>query len=609
MKYEVLARRYRPRQFDEVVGQEPIALTLRAGIQQGRVAHAYLFTGPRGVGKTSMARIFAKALNCPQAADRSSPEAEWGLSCDTCEVCDAIHIGQDIDVVEMDAASHRGIEDVRGIIESVNRRATRSPYKVFIVDEVHMLTREAFNALLKTLEEPPAHVKFIFATTEAHRIPDTVLSRCQRFDFHPIHEPAIVRRLEQILQVEKREAEDGLLEKIARYGRGGLRDSQTLLDQLLTYSESILKSEDLERITGRMSVAVVTALCDAVARGDAGVVLSELSTAYERGADPAVLLEQVLDGLRERLHSVAASVDSAAEDSSGELDRLLGVLQILLETSAKLRHSAYPAISVEVALLKVARLEDPRILQDMLDQLTALEGSQPTPRPTQRPSPRGEGEPSASLRDRTRESNRSAEDSPSAFAARPLASQPGEPRPTQRPGSTGDGEPSRESRPTQRSSGGVESATTSDASQQTVPELTCSFPDLIAVWGQIMIELREKNPQVAPFLSGVSPQADPGERDTIVLALEDPFYCQRMRSPQNTRDLTDLIRDVSRAPWNIKVVQDESRPTADTENGGGAAESSGAAASEAARGAGGAGGIAESELVEKAKKLFNGRVV
>ena len=236
MKYQVLARRYRPRCFEEVVGQEPIATTLRGAIRQDRLAHAYLFTGPRGVGKTSMARIFAKALNCPEAADRTRDQESWGQSCDSCATCAAIHLGQDIDVVELDGASHRGIDNMRGIIEAVNRPATRSLFKVYIIDEVHMLTREAFNALLKTLEEPPGHVKFIFATTEAHRIPDTVLSRCQRFDFHPIEEDAIVRRLAQILAAEERTAEDGLLERIARYGKGGLRDAQTLLDQLMTFS-------------------------------------------------------------------------------------------------------------------------------------------------------------------------------------------------------------------------------------------------------------------------------------------------------------------------------------------------------------------------------------
>ena len=212
MKYEVIARRYRPRKFEEVVGQESIAQTLRGGIVQDRMAHAYLFAGPRGVGKTSMARIFSKAINCLKAIDRSRPEKDWARPCDKCGVCAAVHIGQDIDVIELDGASHRGIDDIRSIIEGVNRPASRGNYKVYLIDEVHMLTREAFNALLKTLEEPPAHVKFIFATTEAHKIPDTVLSRCQRFDFQPIREEDTVKRLAQICKAEKRKA---MQEKVA----------------------------------------------------------------------------------------------------------------------------------------------------------------------------------------------------------------------------------------------------------------------------------------------------------------------------------------------------------------------------------------------------------
>jgi DNA polymerase-3 subunit gamma/tau len=192
MKYQVIARRYRPRRFEEVVGQESVAATLRSAIVQGRLAHAYLFAGPRGIGKTSMARIFAKALDCPRAGDRKRAREEWGVGCDECDVCRAIQAGEDIDVLEVDGASYRGIEDVRDIVDNVKFVPSRSPYKVFIIDEVHMLTREAFNALLKTIEEPPAHVKFIFATTEPHKIPETVLSRCQRFDFRPIGEPDIV---------------------------------------------------------------------------------------------------------------------------------------------------------------------------------------------------------------------------------------------------------------------------------------------------------------------------------------------------------------------------------------------------------------------------------
>ncbi|MCH2583243.1 MAG: DNA polymerase III subunit gamma/tau, partial [Planctomycetes bacterium] len=255
MKYEVIARRYRPRKFEEVVGQESVARTLRGGILQGRMAPAYLFAGPRGVGKTSMARIFSKAINCPAANDRDRPEEEWASPCDKCGVCEAVHSGQDIDVIELDGASHRGIDDIRAIIEGVNRPASRGDYKVYLIDEVHMLTREAFNALLKTLEEPPSHVKFIFATTEPHKIPDTVLSRCQRFDFRPITEEDTVNRLAQICKAEKRKAGKELLGKIARYSRGGMRDSQTMLDQLMTYCDGELTEDGLDKLTGRVSTS------------------------------------------------------------------------------------------------------------------------------------------------------------------------------------------------------------------------------------------------------------------------------------------------------------------------------------------------------------------
>jgi DNA polymerase-3 subunit gamma/tau len=377
MNYQVLARRYRPRRFEEVVGQESIAATLRGGILQERVAHAYLFAGPRGVGKTSMARIFAKALNCPKAGDRSLPKEAWAQPCNECSACEAIHLGQDIDVVELDGASHRGIEDIRTILEGVNRPATKSPFKIYIIDEVHMLTREAFNALLKTLEEPPPHVKFLFATTEPHRIPETVLSRCQRFDFHPIGEEAIVRRLAQILEAEGRKAEPELLERVARYGKGGLRDAQSLLDQLMTFSEDALRLEDLDRITGRVPEEVMVRLAEAVARGDAAEVLRELRESFERGADPAMLLEQLVENFRMRVRNLIESSAGSAPGAQPSLDRWIGCLQILLESAAKLKYSPFAEVSVEVTLLKVARLEEPRALEEAIRVLTdagSLEG-------------------------------------------------------------------------------------------------------------------------------------------------------------------------------------------------------------------------------------------
>src|SRR5438270_4436157 len=228
-EYTVLARRYRPQQFADLVGQEAVAQALVNALQSNRVAHAYLFTGARGVGKTSTARILAKALNCAQGPTRTP--------CDKCEICQSIASGEDVDVIEMDAASNRGIDEIREIRQTVRSRPSRSRYKIYIVDEVHMLTREAFNALLKTLEEPPEHVKFIFATTEVQKIPVTILSRCQRFDFAGIGTARIVERLRQVVSGEKMQADDDALEWIARRAGGSMRDAQSLLDQLLAFSE------------------------------------------------------------------------------------------------------------------------------------------------------------------------------------------------------------------------------------------------------------------------------------------------------------------------------------------------------------------------------------
>ncbi len=343
--YEVIARRYRPRTFEEVVGQEAIAETLSQAIRQERLGHAYLFCGPRGVGKTSMARIFARALQCPQAVE--------GVPCDQCGICDRIFRGEDIDVVEMDGASHRGIDDIRELIQHVRYAPTDGPYRIFIIDEVHMLTREAFNSLLKTLEEPPSHVKFFFATTEPEKVIPTVLSRCQRFDFSPISPADIVRRLDQICQAEGAQPESGLLESIASLARGGMRDSQSLLDQLLSFSGASPTLADLDRVTGRLAPEAVEELLTSIDRGERAEVVRRLAEVGRGGTDPAVLLEQVIEALRDRLHAGVA-----ADWQEADIDRNLLAQEILQEARARIRRLGRAEIVLELALLRLSTLQD-----------------------------------------------------------------------------------------------------------------------------------------------------------------------------------------------------------------------------------------------------------
>src|SRR5262245_22257447 len=281
--YTVLARRYRPQQFADLVGQEPVAQALVNALKTNRVAHAYLFTGARGVGKTSAARILAKALNC-ELGPTPTP-------CDKCERCTSIASGDDVDVLEVDGASNRGIDEVREIRGNVQYRPAKSRFKIYIIDEVHMLTTQAFNALLKTLEEPPQHVKFIFATTDVQKIPLTILSRCQRFDLAGIPPPLIQERLQAIVKQEKREADDDALELIARRAGGSMRDAQSLLDQLLAFSAGRLTAEQVHHLLGTASAEHLVALAEAVLAGQPGRALEQLEQAVARGFQLGELLD------------------------------------------------------------------------------------------------------------------------------------------------------------------------------------------------------------------------------------------------------------------------------------------------------------------------------
>jgi DNA polymerase-3 subunit gamma/tau len=372
--YTVLARRYRPQSFSDVIGQNHVATALRNAIKAGRVAHAYLFTGARGVGKTSMARILAKALNCPHAVD--------GIPCNQCDICQGITSGQDVDILEIDGASNRGIDDIRSLRANVGVKSMRTKYKIYIIDEVHMLTKEAFNALLKTLEEPPPNVKFVFCTTEPHKVPDTILSRCQRFDFSSIDTSNIVHSLTEISEKEGIAVTPEAIELVARRAGGSMRDSQSLFDQLLAFGSENVTAEDVNRLLGTAGDDRLIAMTTALLHKQVAVALMSLSEALASGVQVSNLTDQMIACFRD-LMVFAAGADNSALMSVSETSRemmlqlakkvglntIVAGLQILSDAKTKMSRVVSPRPLLELAFVRISMLEDLSRLKLVLEQL------------------------------------------------------------------------------------------------------------------------------------------------------------------------------------------------------------------------------------------------
>ncbi|TWU02689.1 DNA polymerase III subunit gamma/tau [Stieleria varia] len=370
--YVVVARRYRPRGFSELVGQEHVGQALKNAIETSRVGHAYLFTGARGVGKTSTARIFAKALNDP-GGPTATPD-------NNSDVAQAIDAGEDIDVIEIDGASNRGIDEIRSLRANVGVRPSRSRYKIYIIDEVHMLTGAAFNALLKTLEEPPEHVKFIFCTTDPEKLPITVLSRCQRFDFAPVEVPKIVGRLREIITAENAEADDAALELIARRASGSMRDSQSLLEQVLSFSSGRLTAADVHSMLGTADDERLHALALAMAGRDAPSALRQLDEAIDAGVDAGRIAEQLLGYFRDlmavtvgcdeslqRHTSVAMHAELKQLGDQWGLQTVLAVVGLIDHVLVRIRHSVYGRVLLESTLIQICHLPDLQAIANLAE--------------------------------------------------------------------------------------------------------------------------------------------------------------------------------------------------------------------------------------------------
>jgi len=381
MSYVVIARRWRPQLFEEIVGQDHVSQTLSNAIANNRIAHSYIFTGPRGVGKTTVARILAKAVNCEQGP---TPKP-----CNTCASCEAIINGNALDVLEIDGASNRGIDEVRNLRENIRFTPTLGKYRIYIIDEVHMLTKEAFNALLKTLEEPPAHALFIFATTEIHRVPATILSRCQRFDFKRMPMDTIIEHLRHITSADGITINEDALLQIAKKADGSMRDAQSILDQIISYSGNEITFEDVAQALGVINQEEFFRVSELAAESNIRELILLSRRIFTSGYD----LNEFLLGLEEHFRNILISkvMKSAELVNVSELyhekymqaaekfkeNDLVGYLKLIANTIAEIKWSQQPHLKFELGLIKLAKMPSSADINDILEKLSLLKKKNP----------------------------------------------------------------------------------------------------------------------------------------------------------------------------------------------------------------------------------------
>ena len=544
MAYQVTARKWRPRQFDEVVGQEHITATLKNAVHSGRIAQCYLFCGPRGVGKTTTARILAKVLNC---ADRRD-----GNPCEECDSCKSIVASISMNVLEIDGASNNSVDDIRELREVVRYAATEGVYKIYIIDEVHMLSTAAFNALLKTLEEPPEHVVFIFATTEVQSVPDTILSRCQRFNFRRISSGQIAAHLGTIAQAEGIEVEEGALHLLASRADGALRDAESLLDQVVSLGEEV-SQQAVVRVLGLVDRGLYFELLDAMREAAPARVLDIVAQAVDEGAD----IEEFVYGLVELLrHLLFAKIQGGTDEldmdedarrrcgelaAAMEVEDLLRMMQSLLDLEADIKRSVQPRFRVEIALVHLALMGRSVDVGELLRRLQSLESAAPRP-----PAPLSSGR-----------SEQAAPPPPSGRSEQPtppppsgFSEQAAPPPPSGRSEQVTSPTPSSLNEQAARplpSARSEQAAPPPPAQQQVAAPAessnaaaSLSFDQVCTTWAELVNAVRAAKPSLAYFLNGAALDSLEGHVLKLSFGAADRFA---MNQVLNNRDSVEEIAE------------------------------------------------------------------
>lgn len=517
MSYEVLARKWRPQQFGDVVGQDHVVQTLRNAITAERVAHAYLFVGPRGVGKTSIARIFAKALNCPNRTD--------GNPCDACDTCREIMAGTCLDVIEIDGASNNSVDQVRELRDSVKYAPARGPHKIYIIDEVHMLSAGAFNALLKTLEEPPAHVKFLFATTEVQKIPTTILSRCQRFDLRRIEMRDLTAQLDKVAAAEGVDISEAAIEAIARGAEGGLRDAESALDQLISFRGKKIGEEDVLSVFGLVSRKALEDLAGAVLAGDHAGIFHQVAALHDAGKDLQRLSLELLDYMRNLL-VVQLTGDRAAELDipAGHLDTLKAqaaasnperigrVVDILIDAQPQLKFALSRRTILEMALVRAGRAAAAASLDEVLEALQTARDTLPDA-------------PAASAPAQKKTPERMT----------PAPTPPPEPEEDPNP------EPPPEDAPPDPG-----------APDEPAPANETDYPGLVQDWPSLIGKIGRMAPLTRGYLKDARPIGVEG--NTVILGIDAEFAGnqERLEMPRNLQAIRKAVSESLHRPVNIR---------------------------------------------------------